>query len=467
MFRKKSEPATPEQVMRALSTVQEPELHKDLVTLNMIKDLKVENGVASFTIVLTTPACPLRGVMEKDARTAVGAIPGVTGVNIKWDANVAANTRLASQLPMPARNVVAIASGKGGVGKTTVAVNVAVALAESGAKVGLLDADIYGPNTPMMLGVKYQPVQANGKIVPAEAYGIELFSMGFLVKDQQAIIHLAAYTNPAAAPAPELFRLNCAGTYNVFEAAAQEGIRRVVCASSINALGFNFGVKSFEIRYFPIDEEHPGFTTDAYSFSKQILEEIAAYYWRREGISSACLRLPFVVPQPSADMPFDIHQFIERVRRGYHKLLELPAAERAERVRRLVAHFDQLRAERAFEKPWDETRMVPPQDESPQPEDDTMEEMHLGYSDFWTVIHPDDSAQAFEKAVLADYQGSHALYVNSGQNWIGIPSETLAQTFYASVADRKRPVNGLESLVDIEKAHRLLGYEPEHPMGLE
>ncbi len=188
MFRKKSEPVTPEQVMRALSTVQEPELHKDLVTLNMIKDLNVENGVASFTIVLTTPACPLRGVMEKDARTAIGAIPGITDVNIKWDANVAANTRLASQLPMPARNVVAIASGKGGVGKTTVAVNVAVALAESGAKVGLLDADIYGPNTPMMLGVKYQPVQANGKIVPAEAYGIELFSMGFLVKDQQAII---------------------------------------------------------------------------------------------------------------------------------------------------------------------------------------------------------------------------------------------------------------------------------------
>src|SRR5574341_286574 len=188
MFRKKSEPVTPEQVMRALSTVQEPELHKDLVTLNMIKDLNVENGVASFTIVLTTPACPLRGVMERDARAAVGAVPGVTGVNLKWEANVVANTRLASQLPMPARNVVAIASGKGGVGKSTVAVNAAVALAQMGAKVGLLDADIYGPNTPMMLGVKYQPVQANGKIVPAEAYGIELFSMGFLVKNEQAII---------------------------------------------------------------------------------------------------------------------------------------------------------------------------------------------------------------------------------------------------------------------------------------
>jgi ATP-binding protein involved in chromosome partitioning len=185
---KKNESVTTEQVMRALSTVQEPELHKDLATLNMIKDLKVEHGVASFTIVLTTPACPLRSVMEREARAVVGAIPGITGVNIKWEANVAANQRLAGQMPMPARNVVAIASGKGGVGKTTVAVNAAVALAQSGAKVGLLDADIYGPNTPMMLGVNYQPVQANGKILPAKVYGIELFSMGFLVKNEQAII---------------------------------------------------------------------------------------------------------------------------------------------------------------------------------------------------------------------------------------------------------------------------------------
>lgn len=281
------------------------------------------------------------------------------------------------------------------------------------------------------------------------------------VKGQQAIIHLAAYAYPAAAPGPEIFRLNCSGTYNVFEAAAQEGIRRVVCASSINALGFNFGVKSFEIRYFPIDEEHPGFTTDPYSFSKQIVEEIAGYYGRRDGITSACLRLPFVVPPPRNDRPFNMDKFLGHVRKGYGKLFDLPAAQREERVRKMVAHFDQLRSERAFEKPWDPARMTPPT------EDNTLEEMHLGYSDFWTVISAEDSAQAFEKAVLADYQGSHALYVNSGQNWIGIPSETLAQAFYAMVKSRKRPVNGLESLVSIEKARKLLGYEPEHPMGMD
>jgi ATP-binding protein involved in chromosome partitioning len=185
---KNDDQALAEQVRRALATVQEPELHRDLVTLNMVKDLKVENGAVSFTIVLTTPACPLRNVMEQDARAAVGAIPGVAEVSIKWDSRVMPNSRLAGQLRMPARNVIAIASGKGGVGKTTVAVNVAVALAQSGAAVGLLDADIYGPNTPMMLGVQYRPVQADGKIVPAKAHGIELFSMGFLVKSEQAII---------------------------------------------------------------------------------------------------------------------------------------------------------------------------------------------------------------------------------------------------------------------------------------
>ena len=171
---------TTEQIMLALSRVQEPELHRDLVTLDMIKDLAIKGGDVNFTIMLTTPACPLRHVMEKDARAAVAAIPGVSAVNIKWDSKVMPNARLNGQMAMPARNIVAIASGKGGVGKTTVAVNVAVALARSGARVGLLDADIYGPNTPMM--------SASSKLQPARAHGLEMFSMGFMVKDEQPII---------------------------------------------------------------------------------------------------------------------------------------------------------------------------------------------------------------------------------------------------------------------------------------
>ena len=187
MFGKKNKPVSTELVMGALGTVQEPELHNNLVALDMIKDLKIDGGQVSFTVMLTTPACPLKHVMEKDIRAALGQVPGVTGVNLKWDARVSTNARL-GQMPMPARNVIAIASGKGGVGKSTVAVNVAVALAQSGARVGLLDADIYGPNTPMMLGVSYKPVQSGGKLVPAKAHGIEFFSMGFMVRPDQPII---------------------------------------------------------------------------------------------------------------------------------------------------------------------------------------------------------------------------------------------------------------------------------------
>ena len=175
-------------ILAALGKVQEPELHKDLVTLNMIQDLVIQGGEVSFTVQLTTPACPMRGKIEKEARQAVMVIEGVTQVNIKMDANVPSDGRSRGLLELPVRNAVAIASGKGGVGKSTVAVNVAVALAQSGAKVGLLDADIYGPNVPTMMGLTRLPAPENNKLVPAEAYGVKVMSIGFLVKPGQALI---------------------------------------------------------------------------------------------------------------------------------------------------------------------------------------------------------------------------------------------------------------------------------------
>ena len=176
-------------VMAALSKVQEPELHKDLVTLNMIRDLTIQDGNVNFTILLTTPACPLRTRIEKEARQAVEALPGVRSVQVKIDASVPSDGRARGLLKLPVRNAVAVASGKGGVGKSTVAVNIAVALAQSGAKVGLLDADIYGPNVPTMMGVDRLPAQNNsGKLIPAKSYGVELMSIGFLVKPGQPLI---------------------------------------------------------------------------------------------------------------------------------------------------------------------------------------------------------------------------------------------------------------------------------------
>jgi ATP-binding protein involved in chromosome partitioning len=179
---------TQAEVLSALGKVNEPELHKDLVTLNMIRDLKIDGDKVGFTIVLTTPACPLKSKIEREARQAVSAIPGVGTIDLKLDANVPSDGRTRGLLQLPIRNAIAIASGKGGVGKSTVAVNIAVGLAQSGARVGLLDADIYGPNVPTMMGVHHLPNQRENKLIPAEAYGVKLMSIGFLVKPDQPLI---------------------------------------------------------------------------------------------------------------------------------------------------------------------------------------------------------------------------------------------------------------------------------------
>ncbi len=177
-----------EAVLQALRTVHDPDLRKDLVTLNMIRDLVIEGKKVSFTIMLTTPACPMKDRMKTEARQAVLNLDGVEEVEIKMDAEVQSDGRQRGLLELPVRNAIAVASGKGGVGKSTVAVNLAVSLAKSGASVGLLDADIYGPNIPTMMGVDSLPPARDDKLVPAEAYGVQLMSIGFLVKPGQPLI---------------------------------------------------------------------------------------------------------------------------------------------------------------------------------------------------------------------------------------------------------------------------------------
>lgn len=178
---------TEQQVLNALGKVQEPELHRDLVTLNMIKDIKICDNAVSFTVVLTTPACPLRGQIESEAKAAVVAL-GADPVTVKLDSSVPMDKRISGMINTPIKSTIAVASGKGGVGKTTVSVNLAVALARLGAKVGLMDADIYGPNIPIMMGVNEQPHAVGDLIIPLEAYGVKLMSMGFLVKPEEAVI---------------------------------------------------------------------------------------------------------------------------------------------------------------------------------------------------------------------------------------------------------------------------------------
>ena len=175
-------------VRSALKNVQEPELHQDLVTLNMVKNITINENTVGVTIVLTTPACPLKRVIEEDVRRVLLALKGIETIHVTFDSNVKGDSRIFSQLQIPVKNIVAVASGKGGVGKSTVAANIAIALAQTGAKIGLMDADIYGPNLPQMLGVSRMPPARDNKLVPAEAYGIKLMSMGFLVEADQPII---------------------------------------------------------------------------------------------------------------------------------------------------------------------------------------------------------------------------------------------------------------------------------------
>ncbi len=188
---------TKEAVLKALGTVQEPDLGQDLVTLNMIRNLDIQGDRVSFTVMLTTPACPLRGKIEADCRAALKSVEGVKIVDIKMDSDVPNDGRMRGLVNMPIRNAIAVGSGKGGVGKSTVSVNVAVALAKAGARVGLMDADIYGPNTPTMLGVEKLPPPNGQRIIPAEAYGLKMVSMGLLVKPGQPLIWRGPMLNSA------------------------------------------------------------------------------------------------------------------------------------------------------------------------------------------------------------------------------------------------------------------------------
>lgn len=188
MFGRKNGGVTEKAVMDALSTVIEPELHRDLVSLNMIRNLEISGNDVTFTIMLTTPACPLKGKMEGDSRAALSKVDGLGKVEINWDANVPKDSRIGEQIGQNFRNTIAVSSGKGGVGKSTISVNLAIALAQEGARVGLLDADILGPNVPMMMGVEDMPAPKNRKMIPAENYGVKMISMAFLVKPDQPLI---------------------------------------------------------------------------------------------------------------------------------------------------------------------------------------------------------------------------------------------------------------------------------------
>ena len=183
-------PVSEAAVLEALRAVRDPDLHRDIVTLKFVKNLRISGGQVAFTLELTTPACPVKDQMRDQARAVVAALPGVTSVDIEMTAQVrSTSTAEMGKTPVEGvKNIIAVGAGKGGVGKTTVAVNLAIALSQSGGRVAMIDGDIYGPNVPIMLGISTQLATDGKKIIPAEQYGIQLVSMAFLTTDDSPVI---------------------------------------------------------------------------------------------------------------------------------------------------------------------------------------------------------------------------------------------------------------------------------------
>jgi ATP-binding protein involved in chromosome partitioning len=181
-------PADEKRILEALKKVEDPELKVDIVTLGMIEGLAISGGKVSLTVNLTTPGCPLKAQIEKDVRAALGAVPGVESIDLTMGAKVRKSIEAPPDLIPEVANTVAIGSGKGGVGKSTVAVNLALSFARAGASVGLMDADIYGPNLVQMMGVSARPEIRERRIVPVQAHGLKLMSMGFFLKEDEPVI---------------------------------------------------------------------------------------------------------------------------------------------------------------------------------------------------------------------------------------------------------------------------------------
>ncbi len=276
------------------------------------------------------------------------------------------------------------------------------------------------------------------------------------VRGCDAIVHLAAIAGPSRTRGHEIFDINVAGTFNVFEAAAAEGIRHIAHASSINAFGCFWGAVDIRPDYLPIDEAHPTYTTDAYSFSKQMVEEIGDYFWRRDGLSSTAFRFPGVYPAAFL-VDEERRQRAAQAREAIDEFAALPAAERAQRLATLREATVAYRGARHMEFPKAQNGFA----QSPLPNEPLWHVFAMERFNFWAYIDERDAAQALERGVTADYEGSHPLFVNAENNSLGYDSSKLAELFFPEIDEAQRDLSGTQSLVSIEKAQSLIGFAPK------
>lgn len=270
-----------------------------------------------------------------------------------------------------------------------------------------------------------------------------------------AVIHLAAIASPTIATGQQVFDSNVSGTFHVFQAAAAAGIRRISHASSINAFGAVYSLGEFRAQYFPIDEAHPTYTTDPYSFGKGLVEQIGEYFWRRDGISSVALRFPAV--KLGDWQQSEAHRSsVAKTRRILAELLSMPDAERRARLADVQQRNLAVRQSRVLEYKHGVVDWL----KLPEAADPVWWVYAFERYNLWAVVDERDAAQALEKGLTADYEGAHALFINDTYNVIGYDSRTLVRLFFPEVAEANVHLSGTQSLVSIEKARSLIGFEP-------
>lgn len=269
------------------------------------------------------------------------------------------------------------------------------------------------------------------------------------IEGMDAVLHLAAIPSPGRAANAETFQINTAGTFNVFDACAHYGVNRVVVASSINAVGYFFGTVPFELDYLPADEEHPKLPSDAYSFSKQVTEEIGQYFWHRDKISNTCLRFGAGL-RPIEQMRETMSDSLRAVKNLVDTLGTMSIEQSTAEVQRMRTAYDAERRERRWEKREGKKSVL-------SPDEQRLITLRQNYFSFVTL---EDACQAMEQSLTASYDGSHPLLIVDRHNTLMADAAELAQLMYPDVAVRG-PLEGTQSLVNWQRAAELIGFETE------
>ena len=279
------------------------------------------------------------------------------------------------------------------------------------------------------------------------------------IDECEAVVHMAALRSPSLGPAQDIFSINVSGTFNLFEAVADAEIKRVVQASSINAIGCAWNLTDFSPRYLPVDEKHPRSTNDPYSFSKQLIEDIGDYYWRRDGIVSVAMRYPAVHSPEFRESD----RFVAYRQSMIEMLDELQGQSEAQRQQRLNDVRQQAleyRSTRPLE--YDPDRKGSPF------QTDTVELLWRAYTfdrfNLWAYIDVRDAALAVKQALFADIEGSHAVFVNADHNSLGYDSQVLASLFFPDVTGFVKPLINADTLVSIDRVRSLIGFEPKYSL---